>query len=85
MKSRSRVLIAFVAFGLALGAGVARADRVVVEPPVFFPAPEFHFDNGYYRTNEGHYYHYDHDRDGWHYGRNHREGVRYEERHHHER
>ncbi len=63
---------------LALGGGVAWADRVVIEPPVFVPEAEFHHENGYYRTHEGHYYHYDSDRNGWHYGRNHDEGVRFE-------
>jgi hypothetical protein len=69
---------------LGVGAGTAAADgtRVVVEPPIFYPHADFPFENGYYRTNEGHYYHYDRDRAGWHYGRNHREGVRYERDHH---
>jgi hypothetical protein len=68
---------------LGFGAGRAEADgaRVIIEPPVFYPHAEFPFENGYYRTNEGHYYHYDRDRAGWHYGRNHREGVRYERGH----
>ena len=72
---------------LGFGAGKAAADgpRVIIEPPppltLYYPHAEFNFENGYYRTNEGHYYHYDRDRDGWHYGRNHREGVRYERAH----
>ena len=64
-----------------VGTGVVRAEgvRVVVEPPpVFVPHAEFKFEDGYYRTHDGHYYHYDRDRDGWHYGRNHEEGMRYE-------
>ena len=70
---------------LVFGAGVAAADRVVVgPPPVFIPEAEFQHDNGYYRTNDGRYYHYDKDRSGWHYGRNHEEGVRYERKHEHE-
>ena len=69
---------------LAFGTGVALADppRVIIEPPFFVPEADFRHDNGYYRTSEGHYYHYDRDRSGWHYGRNHEEGVRYEHEHH---
>ena len=64
--------------------GLAHADgvRVVVPLPFFVPAPQFEYD-GYYRTHGGRYYHYDRDRDGWHYGRNHGEGERYEWRHKH--
>ena len=62
--------------------GVAVADRVVIEPPVFVPEAEFHHEDGYYRTREGHFYHYDRERNGWHYGRDHEEGVRYEREHH---
>jgi hypothetical protein len=85
----TRTRIAAVAMVLAVtvlgfGAGRAEADgaRVIIEPPVFYTHAEFPFENGYYRTHEGHYYHYDRDRAGWHYGRNHREGVRYEREHH---
>ncbi len=81
------VAVALGAFGfLPVCSGVAAADRVVVEvpaPPVFVPRADFQFeDGGYYRTHDGHYWHYDHDRDGWHHGRSHREAVRDEERHH---
>jgi hypothetical protein len=63
---------------------IAAADRVVIEEPrVFIPEVEFEREHGYYRTHEGHYYHYDKDRGGWHYGRNHEEGVRYERAHEH--
>ncbi len=84
--SKLRIVSAALALSvLPLSAGVALADVVVdvPGPPVFYPHAEFKFDNGYYRSNEGHYYHYDRDRDGWHYGRNHREGVRYERTHGH--
>ena len=56
--------------------GVAAADevRVVFPVPFFFPQADFKYDDGYY-------YHYDRDRNGWHYGRNHRHGLRYERRH----
>jgi hypothetical protein len=87
--TRTRIgLIAFalVASMTTFGAGRAAADRVVIEPPIFVPEVEFHHEDGYYRTHDGHYYHYDHERNGWHYGRNHEEGVRYEherERRHH--
>ena len=71
----TRTRIAAVAMVLAVtvrgfGAGRAEADgaRVIIEPSVFYPHTEFPFENGYYRTNEGHYYHYDRDRAGWHYG-----------------
>jgi hypothetical protein len=77
--------LALVVSLLAFGAGIAGADRerdrVVIEPPIFVPEAEFQHENGYYRTNEGHYYHYDRDRSGWHYGRNHDEGTRYEREH----
>jgi hypothetical protein len=79
-----RVCIASAALSLGgAGAGVAAADPViVVDSPFFYPRAEFRFDDeGYYRTPTGRYYHYDHDRDGWHWGRNHREGMRYERRH----
>ena len=52
------------------------------------PQEEFPYADGYYRTHEGRYYHYDRGRHGWHYGRNHEEGLRYEhehERHEHHR
>ena len=63
--------------------GIAAADhvRVFVPAPFFFPQVDFNYDDGYYRTREGHFYHYDRDRDGWHYCRNHRDGMRYERRH----
>lgn len=69
---------------LGLGAGTAAAGgpRVIIEPPVFYPQADFTFEGGYYRTNEGRYYHYDRDRAGWHYGRHHRDGLRYERDHH---
>jgi hypothetical protein len=86
-RMRSVVLgFAFASSLVTLAPGVALAQRVVIEPPVFVPEVEFHHEDGYYRTHEGHYYHYDRDRSGWHYGRNHEEGVRYEherERRHH--
>ena len=81
ISSKLRVVAAALALSI-LPAGIAVADEVhVVVPPFFVPQPEFRFDDGYYRTHEGHYYHYDRDRDGWHYGRNHEEGVRYEKKH----
>ncbi len=85
-----KVCVASLALGLLpMSAGVALADRVVVEPPappIFFPRAEFQFDEGgYYRSHDGHYWHYDRDREGWHHGRSHREAMRDEERHHHER
>jgi hypothetical protein len=69
---------------LGFGTGVAMADppRVVVEAPFFIPEADFRHEDGYYRTNDGRYYHYDRERSGWHYGRNHAEGVRFEHRHH---
>jgi hypothetical protein len=71
---------------LALG-GTAYARKphvqIVVDPPVFVPTVGFEYGNGYYRTHDGHYYHYDRDRDGWHYGRDHRAGERWERRHRH--
>lgn len=82
-------LLAGAAGALLLGVSApasAEPPRIVIEPPVFLPQTDFPYENGYYRTNEGHYYHYDHDRRGWHYGRNHDEGMRYEwerEHHHH--
>jgi len=84
--SRTRIrtiLLSLILSVLGLGVGVARADgpRVVIEPPIFLPQTDFPYENGYYRTNEGHYYHYDRDRNGWHYGRNHEEGIRYEHEH----
>ena len=87
--SITRICIASAAMSLSLATvnlGVASADppRVIVETPLFYPRADFRFDNdGYYRTHEGHYYHYDKDRDGWHYGRNHEEGVRFESRRNH--
>ncbi|QQR80175.1 MAG: hypothetical protein IPJ69_12765 [Deltaproteobacteria bacterium] len=49
--------------------------------PLFYPAPDFRYDDGYYyRKHDHHYYHYDEDRHGWHYGRNHQEGMREESR-----
>jgi hypothetical protein len=86
LVTKARVASAALAlFILSAGAGIAAADgvHVVVPAPFFFPQADFHYDDGYYRTNEGHYYHYDRDRDGWHYGRNHAEGQRYEKRHGH--
>ena len=83
----SRTRITVIAFALVASlTGAASAQRVVIEPPVFVPEAEFHHEDGYYRTHDGHYYHYDHERSGWHYGRNHEEGVRYEhERERHRR
>jgi hypothetical protein len=77
------IVLAVLVSLLGVGAGVAEAEgtRVIIEPPVFYPSADFHYGDGYYRTNDGHYYHYDKDRDGWHYGRNHREGMHYEEHH----
>jgi hypothetical protein len=86
-----KVCIVSAALSLSLasvGARVAAADppSVVVEAPFFYPRAEFRYDDdGYYRTRDGHFYHYDRDRDGWHWGRTHREGMRYEDRHHHGR
>lgn len=80
-----RVMCGVLALSI-FSVGMAAADRVRVDVPApfFFPHADFRLDDGgYYRTGEGRYYHYDHDRDGWHYGRNHREGTRYEERHKH--
>jgi hypothetical protein len=84
--SKFRVVSAALALSflpVGLGAAVAHADGVrVIVPTPFFPRADFRFDDdGYYRTHEGHYYHYDRDRDGWHYGRNHEEGSRFERRH----
>lgn len=81
-----KVCVASAALSLSLatvGVGVVSADAdLVVDPPFFFPRAEFrYYDDGYYRTHDGHFYHYDRDRDGWHWGRNHREGMRYEESH----
>jgi hypothetical protein len=86
--SRTRTVstvLAFVGSLVAFGVGTASAEGapVVIEPPIFFPQSEFPYERGYYRTDEGNYYHYDRDRSGWHYGRNHEEGLRYE--HEHER
>ncbi len=66
-------------------AAAAAEVQVVVDPPVFFPRDDFPYEGGYYRTREGHYYHYDRDRGGWHYGRNHEEGLRYERGREHRR
>jgi hypothetical protein len=86
--SRMRIGVATLALAGSLavfGAGLASADRVVIEPPrIFVPEAEFEYGHGYYRTHEGHYYHYDKDRSGWHYGRTHAEGVRWEREHEHE-
>jgi hypothetical protein len=86
--SRIRTAVAAMALGVSLitfgSVAVADGPRVVIEPPIFVPQSDFAYENGYYRTNEGHYYHYDHDRRGWHYGRNHEEGIRYEHEHEHE-
>ena len=91
--SRIRTAVTALTLGTSLTLGsIAMADgpRVVVEPPIFVPQDNFAYDNGYYRTDDGRYYHYDRDRRGWHYGRNHEEGLRYErerehEHHEHER
>ena len=76
------VLLAASVLTVGLGAGVAAADpvHVVVQTP-FFSRAEFRQDDGYFRTGNGQYYHYDRDRDGWHHGRNHREGLRFDRRH----
>lgn len=77
---------AVLAFSIGLvgaGTGLAFADHDRDgEPEIFLPHATFKFDDGYYRTRQGHYYHYDRDRDGWHYGRDHREGMRWEKKHH---
>lgn len=87
ISTRSGVLaLAFASSLVTLAPRVALAQRVVIEPPIFVPEADFHHEDGYYRTHDGHYYHYDRDRSGWHYGRNHEEGVRFEherERRHH--
>jgi hypothetical protein len=84
--SKMGVLSAALALSIlpmGMAAREAAADEVqVVFPVPFFPRADFQFEDGYYRNSHGHYYHYDHDRDGWHYGRNHEEGMRYERRHH---
>ncbi|MBF0493433.1 MAG: hypothetical protein HQM15_11725 [Deltaproteobacteria bacterium] len=54
--------------------------RIGIGLPLFYPEPEFRYDQGYYRTRDNHYYHYDEDRRGWHYGRSHKEGLKEEER-----
>lgn len=64
------------------GSSAAAQVRVVVDPPIFVPRDDFRYEDGYYRTHDGHFYHYDRERNGWHYGRNHEEGVRYEHDHH---
>jgi hypothetical protein len=82
--SKLRIVSTVLALSIVpLAAGLAAADEVhvVVPAPFFIPQAEFRYEDGYYRTHEGHYYHYDRDRDGWHYGRDHREGVRWERRH----
>ena len=85
--SKLRLVFTMLALSIlpaGVGIGVAAAEGarvVVVAPPIFFPHADFNYDGGYFRTREGHYYHYDRDRDGWHYGRNHDEGVRYERGH----
>ena len=87
--SRIRMTVTALALGASLltfgSAAVADGPRVIIEPPVFVPQSDFAYENGYYRTREGHYYHYDNDRRGWHYGRNHDEGIRYEREHEHHR
>ena len=67
----------------ALSLAVSALGGCLPPPPgaLFVPTPQFEYSAGYYRTHGGHYYHYDKDRDGWHYGRDHAEGQRYEERH----
>lgn len=53
------------------------------QPPIFYPADKFVYvvhEHGYYRTSEGHYYYYDKGRNGWHYGRNYKEGLREEQK-----
>lgn len=84
--SKMRLAFTVAALGVTLGLG-AHAGAVIVrsQPPVFIAGPEFDYDGGYYRTREGHYYHYDRDRNGWHYGRNHRDSDRRERRHGHDR
>ena len=74
-------LLSMASVGAFTGEAAADDVRVVIPSPFFFPRAEFHYGDGYYRTGTGRYYHYDHDRDGWHYGRNHRWGQRYEQRH----
>jgi hypothetical protein len=72
---KMRVLFsAMVLSVLIVGAGPARAAVEVYLP--FYPRAEFRHEHGYYRTHDGRYYHYDRDTDGWHHGRNHREGLR---------
>ncbi len=81
--SKAKLLVsAAVAFSVVFGAGLsAMADEVIVTSHPFYARSEFPTEHGYFRTDDGHYYHYDKDRDGWHHGRNHREGVR-RDRHH---
>jgi hypothetical protein len=76
--------LALSASGAFVYEGVAQADGVVIHvpSPFFFPTPQFEYGDGYYyRHADRRYYHYDRDRDGWHYGRNHRDGMRFEARH----
>lgn len=86
--SKSLLRTGLIAVAVSVGSlgafsGIAEADgiRVVLPAPFFVPGPQFNYQGGYYRTREGHYYHRDSDRDGWHYGRNHRDGERWESRH----
>ncbi|GEM_PF-3183169 len=85
---RKIVLGSFLAITVLVSPIAARAG-VTIEiggPPIFYPAPDFQYDRGYYRTYDHHYYHYEADRSGWYYGRNHEEGLREEKRrakHHH--
>jgi len=88
--SMSLVRIGFTALALSVASvgafpGEAAADgvQVVVPSPFFYPRAEFQYGDGYYRAGRGRYYHYDRDRDGWHYGRTHRWGLRYEKEHRH--
>ena len=63
-----------VSIGITTGTASADREERRGEPEIFVPHATFRFDDGYDRTREGHYYHYV--RDGRHYGRDHREGVR---------
>jgi hypothetical protein len=78
LKSTGLALaILFAGTSYAAAAGVE-----VIVPAPFYPRAEFNYEGGYYRTGDGHYYHYDRDREGWHHGRNHREGLRFDHRGH---
>ncbi len=76
------VLGSLLALGM-LGSPVYAGTSVSIgvgEPPLVYPESDFRYEQGYYRTNNGHYYHYDKDQRAWNYGRNHQEYVHEEQR-----